>query len=185
MKTKLSGLLRGKPVWRAGLGLIALAVMLLLVPVRVHAAGELSDADAADVFSQIKQQLSAAFEEMDQETAEEVFSFLKDKLAESDYGSEEGLQSIIKEGKDKFGVEVDKEDARKLVDAMEKLEDMGFSAEYVVDKTESLYQEYGAGFVDHVDEVVTGAVKNAASNAVNGFFENLKKSVKDFFSNLF
>ena len=68
---------------------------------------------------------------------------------------------------------------------MEKLEDMGFSAEYMVDKTESLYEEYGADFVDHVDEVVTGAVKNAASNAVNSFFGNLKKSVQNFFSNLF
>ena len=163
---------------------MVLTVMILFVPVSVHASGNLSEVDATDVLSQIKQQLSAAFEEMDQETAEEVFTFIKDKLGEGDYGSEEGLQGIIEEGKDKFGVEVNKDDARKLVDAMEKLEDMGFSAEYVVGKTESLYQEYGADFVDHVDEVVTGAVKNAASNAVSSFFENLKKSVKDFFSNL-
>lgn len=164
--------------------LMVLAVMILFVPVSARASGDFSEADATDVLSQIKQELSTAFEEMDQETAEEVFSFLKDKLGEGDYGSEEGLQNIIEEGKDKFGVEVNKEDARKLVDAMEKLEGMGFSAEYVVSKTESLYQEYGAGFVDHVDEVVKGAVKNAASNAVSSFFDNLKKSVKDFFSNL-
>ena len=165
--------------------LMALAVMFLVVPVAVYASGDVSEVEATDVLSQVKQQLSAAFEEMDQETAEEVFSFLKDKLGESDYGTEEGLQSIINEGEDKFGVEVNKEDARKLVDAMEKLEGMGFSAEYVVGKTESLYQEYGVDFVDHVDEVVTGAVKNAASNAVSSFFDNLKKSLKDFFSNLF
>ena len=122
---------------------------------------------------------------MDQETAEEVFSFLKDTFREENYASEEGLQSILKEGKEKFGVEVNKEDARKLVDAMERLEDMGFSAEYMIEKTESLYQEYGADFVDHVDEVVTGAVKNAASSAVSSFFGNLKKSVSSFFSSLF
>lgn len=80
---------------------------------------------------------------------------------------------------------MNKEDARKLVDAMERLEDMGFSAEYMIEKTESLYQEYGADFVDHVDEVVTGAVKNAASSAVSSFFGNLKKSVSSFFSSLF
>lgn len=166
--------------------LMVLAAVFLLVPVSsAHASGEPSNVDASDVLTQIKQQLSAAFEEMDQETAEEVFSFLKDKLQEEDYASEEGLQSIIREGKDKFGVEVNKEDARKLVDAMEKLEDMGFSVEYMIEKTESLYQEYGADFVDHVDEVVTGAVKNAATNAVDSFFGNLKKSVRDFFSNLF
>ena len=55
----------------------------------------------------------------------------------------------------------------------------------MIEKTESLYQEYGADFVDHVDEVVTGAVKNAASSAVSSFFGNLKKSVSSFFSSLF
>lgn len=165
--------------------LMVLAAVFLFVPASVHASGESSNVDASDVLTQVKQQLSAAFEEMDQETAEEVFSFLKEKLQEEDYASEEGLQSIIRAGKEKFGVEVNKEDARKLVDAMEKLEDMGFSVEYMIEKTESLYQEYGADFVDHVDEVVAGAVKNAASNAVGSFFGNLKKSVRDFFSNLF
>ncbi len=165
--------------------LAVLAVAFLFVPVSVRAAGDFSESDTADIISQVKQQLSAAFENLDQETAQEVFSFLKEKLREADYGTEEGLSGIIQEGKDKFGVEVSREDARKLVEAMEKLEDMGFSAEYMVDKTESLYEEYGADFVDHVDEVVTGAVKNAASNAVNSFFGNLKKSVQNFFSNLF
>lgn len=165
--------------------LTILAVMFMAVPAAAHAAGEISDVDASDVLTQIKQQLSAAFEEMDKETAEEVFSFLKDKLREENYASEEGLQSILKEGKEKFGVEVNREDAQKLVDAMEKLEGMGFSAEYMIEKTESLYQEYGADFVEHVDEVVTGAVKNAASSAVSSFFGNLKKSVTDFFSSLF
>lgn len=165
--------------------LMVVAMAFMFVPASAHAAEEASAADASDILTQVKQQLSAAFEDMDQETAEELFSFLKDKLKEDNYASEEGLQSIIKEGQDKFGVEVDKADARKLVDAMEKLEDMGFSAEYMVEKTESLYQEYGADFVDHVDEVVTGALKNAASNAVSSFFGNLKKSVRDFFSNLF
>ena len=139
--------------------LMILTVIFMAVPAAAQAAGEISDGETADLLTQIKQQLSAAFEEMDQETAEEVFSFLKDKFREENYASEEGLQSILKEGKEKFGVEVNKE--------------------------ESLYQEYGADFVDHVDEVVTGAVKNAASSAVSSFFGNLKKSVSSFFSSLF
>ena len=140
--------------------LMILTVIFMAVPAAAQAAGEISDGETADLLTQIKQQ-------------------------EENYASEEGLQSILKEGKEKFGVEVNKEDARKLVDAMERLEDMGFSAEYMIEKTESLYQEYGADFVDHVDEVVTGAVKNAASSAVSSFFGNLKKSVSSFFSSLF
>lgn len=166
--------------------LFACAMLFMAVPGAVYASGaESSDKGALDLVAQVKEQLSAAFENMDQETAGEVFSFFKEKLQEEDLTSEEGLLSAIEEGKEKFGVEINKEEAQKLVDTMEKLEDMGFSAEYMVDKAESLYTEYGADFVDHVDEVVTGAVKNAASNVVNGFFDNLKNSVKDFFGGLF
>lgn len=58
-------------------------------------------------------------------------------------------------------------------------------AKYVVEKAGSLYEEYGADFVDHADELVKGAVKNAATNAANSFWQNLKNSIKGFFANLF
>lgn len=150
-----------------------------------ESAGETAKDDAANVIDQVKAQLSAAFENIDEETAGEVFSFLKEKVGEGSLSSKEGIQSAIEEGEDKFGVVISKENAAELVAAMEKLESMGFSAEYIIDKTESLYQEYGNEFVEHVDEVITGAVKNAASNAVGSFFTNLKNAVKSFFSNLF
>ena len=54
-----------------------------------------------------------------------------------------------------------------------------------MDKAEHLYQQYGADFADHIDELLADAVKNAASNAMNSFWDNLKNSIKDFFSNLF
>lgn len=166
--------------------LLAFSIFFLMLPASVHATeAEPSDKAASDVLSQIKQQLAAVFEYVDQETAEEVFSFLKEKIQEGSLHSEEGIGKAIEEAKEKFGVEISREDAQNLVDAMDKLEGMGFSAEYVLDKAGNLYKQYGADFVDHVDEVVTGAVKNAASNAVNSFFENLKKSIKDFFGSLF
>ncbi len=161
-----------------------LLMMLLVLGMPVYAAGT-SEAESGDVIGQVKQQLSEIFENVDEQTAGEVFSFLKEKISEGNLSSEEGLSKAIREGKEKFGVEIAKADAKALVETMDKLEDMGFSAEYVLDKTESLYQEYGADFVEHVDEVVTGAVKNAASNAVGSFFDNLKESVKSFFTNLF
>lgn len=161
--------------------LFAVMALLLMMPSAVHASSQ----DAADFVDQVKQQLSAAFEDMDDATAKEVFSFLKEKVGEGTLSSEEGLQEAIREGEEKFDVEISKEDAEKLVETMEKLEDMGFSAEYIVGKAESMYQEYGADFVNHVDEVITGAVKNAASNAISGFFGGLKESIKNFFKNLF
>jgi len=165
---------------------LAFAMMFLMVSVSARAAqADSSGNDASDIIGQVKQQLSSAFENVDQETAGQVFSFIKEKINEGNLYTDEGISSAIEEGKNKFGFEMDKGDAKKLVETMEKLEGMGFSAEYVVDKTESLYNEYGASFVDHVDEVVAGAVKNAASNAASSFFDNLKQSIKDFFNNLF
>ncbi len=166
--------------------LLMLMMLFLILPMPVRAAETgTSDQEAADILSQVKQELSAVFENVDKETAEEVFSFLKEKIKEGNLDSEEGLLNAIEEGKAKFGVEISKEDAGKLVDTMEKLEDIGFSAEYVMDKAEHLYQQYGADFADHIDELLADAVKNAASNAMNSFWDNLKNSIKDFFSNLF
>ncbi len=162
----------------------ACMVLLLAVPGTVF-AGEVSDNGASDIMDQVKQKLSAVFEEVDAETANEVFSFLKEQVKEGNLSSGEGLQNAIEAGESRFGVTISKEDVGELVAAMEKLEDLGFSAEYIIDKTQGLYQEYGTDFVDHVDEVVSGAVKNAASNAVSSFFTNLKNSVKNFFSNIF
>lgn len=153
-----------------------------MIPVGAYASETSEDQGVLD---QIKQQLSGVFEDMDQETADEVFDFLKDQAADGNLSSGEGIQKAIDEGQEKFGVTIEEADAKALVNTMEKLEDMGFSAEYVVEKAGSLYEEYGAEFVDHADELVKGAVKNAASNAVNSFWQNIKNSIKNFFANLF
>lgn len=166
---------------------IVIAVLLVFFTAGAFPAGvRASEAGTVQgVLDQLKQQLSAAFDGMDQETAGEVFDFLKDQAADGNLSSGEGIQKAIDEGQEKFGVTISEADAKELVDTMEKLEDLGFSAEYVVDKAGSLYDEYGADFVDHADELVKGAVKNAASNAVSSFWQNLKNSIKKFFANLF
>lgn len=153
-----------------------------MIPAGAYASGTSEDQGVLD---QIKQQLSGVFEDMDQETADEVFDFLKDQAADGNLSSGEGIQKAIDEGQKKFGVTIEEADAKALVNTMEKLENMGFSAEYVVEKAGSLYEEYGADFVDHADELVKGAVKNAASNAASNFWQNLKNSIKNFFKNLF
>lgn len=153
-----------------------------VIPTGAYASGTNED---QGVFDQIKQQLSGAFEDLDQETANQVFDFLKEQAEDGNLSSGEGIQKAIDEGEEKFGVTIEEADAKALVNTMEKLENMGFSAEYVVEKAGSLYEEYGADFVDHADELVKGAVKNAASNVANSFWQNLKNSIKSFFANLF
>lgn len=166
----------------------ALAGMLFLSGATVNAAeggNTQSSADLSGIMDQVKDQLSEAFENVDEETANEWFSFVKEKVTEGGLNTQEGLSQAIEEGEERFGITVDEADARQIVETMEKLEDMGFSAEYVIEKAESLYQEYGAEFVDHADEVVSGAVKNAVSNAIASFFQSIWEAIKSFFENLF
>lgn len=168
--------------------LFVLMGILAFSGMRVSAAEEKEPqalTDLSGIMDQIREQLDEAFENIDEETAKEIFSFAKEKVTEGSLNTEEGLSRAIEDGEEKFGVTIDRADAQKIVDTMEKLEDMGFSGEYIVGKAEELYDEYGADFSEHVEEVVTGAVKNAVSNAVGGFFQGMWESVKSFFGNLF
>lgn len=168
---------------RRRLTALVLALAVLLIPINVSAAG--SGNDAADILEQAKEKLTRAFEHIDEETGSQIFTFLKDKIEEGALESDENLEKALREGEEKFGIKINREDAKELVATMERLEKLGFSAGNVVEKAAGLYEEYGAGFVDHVDEIAMDAVKNAVSNAAGGFFDALKNSVKNFFKNLF
>ena len=174
-------------MWKRILVMILVAFLAITVlPLRVWAAGVNSgQTEAAEVIEEIKDQLSEALEDLDKETAEEIFSFVKEKISEGALTSEDGLQRAIEEGEEKFGVEVNPEVARQVVDTMEKLEELGFSSEMLIDRTADLYQQYGADFVEHADELVKDAVKGAVKKAANNFWDGLKDAVADFFRNLF
>ena len=166
--------------------LLTVFLITAMLPLRTYAAGvDLSQTEATEIIEQIKGQLSEAFEDLDKETVGEIFSFVKEKISEGALTSEEGLQRAIEEGEEKFGIEVNPEAARQVVDTMEKLEELGFSSEMLIDRTADLYQQYGADFVEHADEVVKDAVKGAVKKVANSFWDGLKDAVADFFRNLF
>ena len=147
-------------------------------------AQETTGTDIGGMLGGVKDKLSEAIAGMDEGTVGEVLNFVKEKVSDGSLKTEDGLTQAIREGEEKFGVTVDRADAQKVVDTMEKLEDMGFSGEYVMEKAKELYDGHGTGFVDHIDEVVTGAVKDAVAGAASGFFSNLWESTKSFLKNL-
>lgn len=146
---------------------------------------EKASVDITEMLGETGNKLKAAFSEIDSETAMELFDFVQEKLSDGSLETKEGLSGALEEGKEKFGITIDEEAAGKVVETMEKLEDMGFSGEYVVEKAKGLYEEYGADFVDHANEVVKGAVEQAVKDAVTTFFQNLWEAIKNFFQNLF
>lgn len=84
-----------------------------------------------------------------------------------------------------FDVELSPEDAQKLMDTIGKLEKLGVSPDVVKEKAVELYEEYGKEWVEHAEEAVTDAVKNAAGNAVDSFTDGLKQSVSDTVDGIF
>ena len=145
---------------------VSIIIDVPYLPVR---ASEESSVDIDELLGDVREKLSNALSGMDDESLK----------------SEDGIKKAISEGEEKFGVDISEADAKRIVETMEKLEDLGFSGEYVIDKAQELYNQYGADFLDHADEVIKGAVQNAVTSAADNFFHNLWESAKNFFKNLF
>lgn len=159
--------------------------IIINVPYLPVCASEESSIDIDELLGDVGEKLSNALSGMDDETAGEIFEFVKEKVQDGSLKSEDGIKKAISEGEEKFGVDISEADAKRIVETMGKLEDLGFSGEYVIDKAQELYNQYGADFLDHADEVIKGAVQNAVTGAADNFFHNLWESAKNFFKDLF
>ena len=169
--------------WLAILGVFLLVGMVF--PVQTVQASGKSEVDLEEMLKGVKEQLAESLEEIDAEKAEEIFDFVKEKFADGSLKTDKGLENAIREGEEKFGMTVDKATAENVVEVMEKLEKLGFSGEDLVQKAKDLYGKYGADFADHANEAVSEAVKEAATEAVGGFFKNMWADTKSFFKNVF
>lgn len=165
------------------LALLTGCCIAVSVPSAPAEASGKNSTDVSELLGNVKEKLSEAVSGMDQETVKEIFDFIQEKVKDGSLKTDAGLKEAIQEGETKFNVTIEEEDARQVVDAMEKLESMGFSGEYVLEKAEELYDRYGAGFVDHMDELAADAIQNAVTNAAGNFFGNLWQSTKSFFKN--
>lgn len=128
----------------------------------VMQAGELTDDSLTGSDGDVSADASAADAQPDEPAAD-----LSQNAGE--------VQELAKQ----FDVELSQEDAQKLVDTMEKLEELGVSPDVVKEKASELYEKYGKDCVEHVQEAVTDAVKDAAGSAAQNFADNVKRSVSD------
>lgn len=141
--------------------------------------------DIEGLLSDVEEKVSEALSKIDKEEMNEIFDFVKEKVTDGSFESEEGMKAAIAEAEEKFDVSIDVSVAKQVVEVMEKLEDMGFSGEEIVNKAEKLYDTYGADFLNHANEMFAEAVEEAVENAVTSFFSNLWEDIKTSVSNLF
>ena len=115
--------------------------IIINVPYLPVCASEESSIDIDELLGDVGEKLSNALSGMDDETAGEIFEFVKEKVQDGSLKSEDGIKKAISEGEEKFGVDISEADAKRIVETMEKLEDLGFSGEYVIDKAQELYNQ--------------------------------------------
>lgn len=137
-----------------------------------------------EMFSDMEKGMSGALENADSEQVKAMFDFTRDKLSNGNLDTEEGLSTAIAEGEERFGVTIDKDSARQVVEVMNQLEDMGFSGEEMIDRAKGLYEEYGADFMEHMKAEFTDAIEQAVYGAADDFWNNLVNTVREIPENL-
>ena len=121
------------------------------------------------------------------EDVEALIEWLKSKIAigELNIGDEDSVREIIEEGEEKFNITLTEDEKQQIIDLLKKLDALGLNTEYLLDQAQKLYNKYGLGVVENVNDAINEAVGNALTSAVKNFFQNIKDSVSNFFSNLF
>ena len=165
--------------------MLGTVVYIVVLGQRYTAQKESSSMDYSAAVGEITSQIGQLVKNVDADTVNKMLDFVKDKIDSGALDSQEGLKDALQEGKEQFGVEISEADAQKIVDTLDQLEQFGFSPDTVIDEAKSLYEKYGEDCVDHMNEAVTNAVKDTASNAAESFADYLKESVTDALQEIF
>lgn len=115
------------------------------------------------------------------EVPEDFFDFLKEKAYEGSFSSEEGVEQVIREGGQRYGFNLDETKSKELADTISTLEGFGFSSDVMIDEAEKLYNEYGADYINHLEEAFLDTAKQVAEDAAVGLWDGFKNMIADFF----
>jgi len=115
------------------------------------------------------------------EDAQDFFDFVKKKAADGSLGSSEGIKNAIREGGEKYGVNLSEEETAKIADTISTLEGLGFSTDMIVDQAEALYEEYGADYMNHIEDALINTAKQVAEDTAISIWEGTKDAVLSFF----
>lgn len=110
---------------------------------------------------------------------EELIAFVKAKVAAGDLETEEDILSAIEEGQQQFGVSLSDEQIQKIIEIMQKINELGLDPQMLVKQAEDLYSRFGTDFLNSID------AEAIAKEVSEGFFSQIINAIKDFFSGLF
>lgn len=117
---------------------------------------------------------------------ESIVGFMIEKIAggEVDIADEESIRESIKEGEQELSVILTEEEEDRIVGFVKSLDTIEVGAEDFMEQAKDLYQKYSTELVEQANDAINEAVESAVQSAVSNFFESLKQTVSDFFTNL-
>lgn len=117
---------------------------------------------------------------------ESIAGWMIEKIAggEVEIGDEDSIREAIEEGEKELSVTLTEEEKDKIVDFVKSLDTIEVGAGDFMEEAKDMYRKYSTELVEQANDAINEAVESAVEGAVNNFFQSLKQTVSDFFTNL-
>ena len=114
------------------------------------------------------------------EDANKILSFVEEKIEDGSLESENGIEEAIKDGEEKFGVTLTKEQKEMIYNVIKKVKSLGIDPKFLVNQAEEIYAKYSQELKDQAGE----AGKKIVEEAQEKIKEEINKSITDYFSDM-
>lgn len=115
---------------------------------------------------------------MSNEDVEALVAFIKEKIASGELESEADIRKAIEDGEEAFGVTLTDSDKEQIIQVMLKVKELNLDPNMLLDQAADLYEKYGDDILNHLED-------EGFFDSLGSFFDNLGKSIGDFFAGLF
>lgn len=140
----------------------------------------------------LEETLQELVKDIKPEDAEEILTFVKEKIAEGKWETKEGIEEAIREGEEKFKTSLTEEQKQCIISAAEKIKKLGIDPEYLVEQAEKIFEKYKNGLQSEIDktgqkivEETQTKIKEEISNSLADYFSDMVNNVKSFFKGIF
>lgn len=122
-----------------------------------------------------------AGEAQEGEQVEELFAYIKGKLAAGELDTRDEIEQAITEGEEKFQMTLTEDQKEQILQVMEKITQLGLDPEKLLDQAKDMYEKWGTDLVNHTQE----AIKKSVAESIQSYFTDMVTTVKDFLKGLF
>lgn len=171
------------------LALLFLLGMMLLSPDRKKAKKTAEDVSAGDSDARTdaaEEENAGGGSEAAAQMDQTVVGWVIDKVAagEIELSDENSVRQALEEAEREFEISLAAEDEERIVGFLQTLGNVGAEAEDFIGQAKQKYQQYSTELVEEANESINEAVEDAVTDAAESFFDSIKQTVSDFFTNL-